>query len=68
MYAVDVQRAAGLADTHQELAARDLLHAAVMHRLGVRRIISAGTGFDQLAEVERLGPALESSWRHLVVS
>lgn len=66
--AVDVQRAAGLADTHQEMAARDLLHAAVMHRLGVRRIISADTGFDQLPEVERLDPALESSWRHLVVS
>lgn len=65
--AVDVQHAAGLADTHQELGARDLLHAAVMHRLGVRRIISADKGFDQLPEIERLDPAQEPSWRHLVV-
>jgi predicted nucleic acid-binding protein len=66
--AVDVQHAAGLADTHQELGARDLLHAAVMHRLGVRRIISADMGFDRLPEIERLDPAQESSWRHLVGS
>jgi hypothetical protein len=65
---VDVQRAAELADAHQELSARDLLHAAVMHRLGLRRIISADTGFDRLPEIERLDPAQESSWRQLVVS
>ena len=66
--AVDVHHAAGLADTHRELGARDLLHAAVMHRLGVRRIISADMGFDRLPEIERLDPAQEPSWRHLVVS
>ncbi len=66
--AVDVQHAAGLANTHQELGARDLLHAAVMHRLGVGRIISSDTGFDRLPGIERLDPAQESSWRHLVVS
>lgn len=66
--ATDVQHAAGLADTYQELGARDLLHAAVMHRLGVRRIISADTGFDRLPGIERLDPAQEPSWRHLVIS
>jgi len=66
--AVDVQHAAGLADTHPELGARDLLHVAVMHRLGVRRIISAVIGFDRLPEIERLDPAQEPGWRHLVLS
>jgi predicted nucleic acid-binding protein len=65
--AVDVQHAADLANTHQELGARDLLHAAVMHRLGVRRIISADVGFDRLPDIERVDPAQESSWRRLVV-
>ncbi len=63
----DVQGASGLADAHQELGGRDLLHAAVMHRLGVRRIISADRGFDRLPGVERLDPAQEASWRRLVI-
>ncbi len=64
--AADVERAAGLADTYPELGGRDLLHAAVMQRLGVRRIISADAGFDRLAEVERLEPAQLERWRHTV--
>jgi len=63
----DVQRAAILASTHQKLGARDLLHADVMHRLGVRRIVSADTGFDLLPQVERLDPAQASNWRSLVI-
>lgn len=65
--ASDVQRAAGLADSHLELSARDLLHAAVMQRLGVRRIISTDAGFDRLPEVERLDPAKIASWRRSIV-
>lgn len=66
--AEDVQRAAALADAHGDLSARDLLHAAVMQRLGLRQIVSADTGFDRLPGVVRLDPAQQSSWRHLVVS
>ncbi len=65
--AVDVERAAGLADIYQELGGRDLLHVAVMDRLGVRRIISADTGFDRLQELERLDPAQLTSWQHSVL-
>jgi predicted nucleic acid-binding protein len=60
----DVEHAAGLADAFQELGGRDLLHAAVMRRLGVRRIISADKGFDLLPEVERLDPAQLMSWQN----
>ncbi|MBI2872272.1 MAG: type II toxin-antitoxin system VapC family toxin [Chloroflexi bacterium] len=66
--AEDVQRAAGLADVHQELGGRDLLHAAVMQRLGVRHVISADTSFDRLPEVERLDPAQVANWRRSVLT
>ena len=36
-----VEQAAVLADELPELGARDLLHAAILRRLGVQRIISA---------------------------
>ena len=66
--AADVQRAAALADTHEELGGRDLLHAAVMQRLSVRCIISADAGFDRLPEVERLDPAKVKDWRPVVLA
>ncbi len=62
-----MQNAAELADAHQDLGGRDLLHAAVMHRLGLRRIISADTGFDRLPAIERLDPAQVAAWEHSVV-
>ena len=65
--AVDVQNAAVLADDHQELGGRDLLHVAVMQRLGLRHIVSADTGFDRLPEIERLDPSQVADWRELVV-
>jgi len=65
--AEDVERAAELADAHQELSARDLLHAAVMQRLGLRHIISADTGLDRLPELERLDPARVGAWEVSVV-
>ena len=40
----DVIQAAELADRHPGVSARDLVHAAVMQRLGTYRIISADTG------------------------
>ena len=65
--AVDVHNAACLADTHEELGGRDLLHAAVMQRLGLRHIISADTGFDRLPEMERLDPARVAEWQSSVL-
>ncbi|PKB68359.1 MAG: hypothetical protein BZY81_02040 [SAR202 cluster bacterium Io17-Chloro-G4] len=67
VHAGDVQQAASLADAQQELGARDLLHAAVMQRLGLRQIISADTGFDRLPQLERLDPARLEDWEKLVV-
>ena len=60
--ASDVEEAARLADRHPELSARDLLHAAVMHRLGVERVVSADTGFDRLPGLQRLDPARFEEW------
>ncbi len=62
MYAGDVQQAARLADEHRDLSARDLVHAAVMSRLGVRQIVSADAGFDRIGAIERLDPALVDGW------
>jgi predicted nucleic acid-binding protein len=59
----DVEQAARLADEYAELGARDLLHAAVMRRLGVRRLVSDDAGFDRLSELERLDPAGVETWR-----
>ncbi len=63
VHAVDVEQAALLADTYPDLGAQDLLHAAVMSRLGVRSIVSADAGFDRLPEVERLDPTDVGVWR-----
>ncbi len=59
----DVEHAAGLADSHPGLQARDLVHAAVMRQLGIRQIVSTDKGFDRLPDVERLDPAKIDSWR-----
>lgn len=59
----DVQRAAALADDHAEVtSARDLLHVAVMQRLGTKLIVSADRGFDRFSEVRRLDPAHVAAW------
>ena len=63
----DVQRAARLADTHQSLSSRDLLHVSVMQRLGLRHIVSADSGFDRIPEVERLDPARLSDWQRVLL-
>jgi hypothetical protein len=66
IYALDVSRAAEFVDTHPRMQARDLLHLAVMSRLGVTQIVSADRGFDEVAGIERLDPADVDSWRELV--
>jgi predicted nucleic acid-binding protein len=67
--ATDVERALELAGEYATqpgsgLAARDVLHAAVMLRIGARKIVSADRDFDELeAEgIERLDPAAVEQW------
>ena len=57
VYVEDVNLAARLADDHLGVSARDLVHAAVMRRVGANMIISADSDFDRIADVERLDPA-----------
>ena len=62
VYEEDIHMAARLADRRPGISARDLVHAAVMRRLGVDRIISADTDFDQLPDFNRLDPAYVGEW------
>ena len=64
----DVILATELADRHPGVSARDLVHAAVMRRLGVSRIISADTDFDRLEGVDRLDPARFEEWEDSILS
>ena len=62
VYAEDVLAAAELADRHPDVSARDLVHTAVMMRLGASRIISADTDFERLEGIERLDPSRVMEW------
>ncbi len=62
VYEEDMVLASSLADLHPEVSARDLVHAAVMQRLGVYRIISSDADFDRLPGVTRLDPAGVETW------
>lgn len=62
----DVQRAAHLANWITGPSARDLLHVAVMERLGCTHIVSADRGFDAFPEITRLDPLDVADWRALV--
>ncbi len=68
VYAEDVLVAARLADEHAQVSARDLVHVAVMRRLGTSKIISADTDFDQLPGIVRLNPARVSEWAESVLA
>lgn len=63
IFADDVEMAASLADRYSGLSARDLIHAAVMSRLGLSRIATADRAFSQLPGFERLDPADIDNWR-----
>ncbi len=58
----DVLAAGLLAKEHQGLSTRDLLHLAVMRRLGVTRIVTADADFDRAPGIIRLDPADDSEW------
>jgi predicted nucleic acid-binding protein len=62
----DVSNAATLADFYPRLSARDLVHLAVMQRLGCDRIVTADSGFDDVDGIERLDPANAAEWRALI--
>ncbi len=73
--ATDMERALSLAEGYASrpgsgLAARDVLHAAVMLRTGSEYIVSADRDFDELGAegIMRLEPAEVDSWRGMVVS
>ena len=53
----DVLAAGQLAKEHQGLSSRDLLHLAVMHRLGVTRIVTADADFGRVPGIIRVDPA-----------
>ena len=68
VYEVDIELAAELADRHPTVSARDLVHAAVMKRLGSVQIISSDTDFDRIPGVLRLDPAGVEEWRDSVLT
>ena len=67
VYVRDIHLAAGMADSHPGISARDLVHAAVMQRLGVSRTVSVDTDFDGLPGVTRLDPARVDEWGESVL-
>lgn len=66
VYVEDVEAAADSADSSPGLSARDLLHVAVMGRVGADRIVSADRGFDHIPRVGRLDPADVVAWRAMI--
>jgi len=63
IYGGDIEQAASLADQNLGLSSRDLVHVAVMARVGADRIVSADRGFDRLRDLTRLDPAKLVDWR-----
>ena len=63
----DAQLAAELADRHQGANARDLIHTAIMQRLGSEHIISSDRDFDRIPGITRLDPLNVAEWEALVL-
>ena len=66
--AEDVILAATLADEVSGPSSRDLVHVAVMRRLGCQRIVTADAALDVVPGIERLDPAEIDSWRDRVLA
>lgn len=64
----DIDLATDLADRLPGVSARDLVHVAVMERLGADRIISADSDFDRIPGLTRLDPADIGEWRDTVLA
>ena len=68
VYLEDIELATSMADSHLDVSARDLVHAAVMRRLGTHQIISADTDFDRLPDIVRLEPSNVREWGDSVLT
>lgn len=68
VYVEDIIEAASLADRHQSVSARDLVHVAVMNRMGIDRIVSSDTDFDRLPGITRLDPSHVGEWEDSVLA
>ncbi|MEX0683029.1 MAG: type II toxin-antitoxin system VapC family toxin [Dehalococcoidia bacterium] len=68
MIAEDVERAGELAVRYQSLSARDLIHVAIMRRVGSSHIVSADRGFDAIDGITRFDPLLVDEWQSLVTA
>lgn len=62
----DVKAAAELALRHVRLSARDLIHIAIMQRVGSQHIVTADRAFDNIDGIARLDPARIDEWESLV--
>ncbi len=62
LFGSDVLLAATLADEYSNLSARDLVHVAVMRRIGISRIVSTDSKFDRIDGIERLDPMRVDEW------
>ncbi len=68
VYVEDMNLAARLVDEYPGVSARDLVHVAVMRRIGADRVVSADRDFDRIADVERLDPAEVGEWGGVVLA
>jgi len=58
----DVLAAAAFAGAHPRLTARDLIHLAVLRRIGAQGIVTADGDFDDVAGLRRFDPAQLDTW------
>ena len=62
VYPDDVLDASQLADQVTQVSSRDLVHAAVMGRVGANLVISTDVDFDRIPGVRRLDPMRFNEW------
>lgn len=62
----DVRKAGDLALVHLELQTRDLIHLAIMQRVGSAYVVSADRAFDGIEGITRLDPVGVDEWQSLV--
>jgi uncharacterized protein len=63
LFDTDILAAAGLADRDSGLSGRDLVHLAVMARVGSAAVISADRDFDRAGDIRRFDPLDVAGWR-----
>lgn len=62
VHSSDIEQAVSAVEQRPGFSARDLLHLAVIERIGATRIVSADRDFDRAPRIERLDPADIASW------